>query len=84
MSGKESKRSPYWLRERSKVTYNVKKSKLEQQADTSNQNKHKTCSFVKKCRGKAQKKKTKEIKSKSSKKSMRNSHSGMKNIIFSF
>ena len=80
MSGKESKRSPYWLRERSKVTYNVKKSKLEQQADTS----HQISSFVKKCRGKAQKKKTKEIKSKSSKKSMRNSHSGMKNIIFSF
>ena len=55
MTEKELKRSPYWLRERNKKTYNVKKSKVEQQADTSHQNKLAICSFVKKCGENAQK-----------------------------
>lgn len=75
MSGKESKRSTYCMRERNKKTYSVKKSKLEseQQAYTS----HQVCSFVEKCLRIAEKKKTKETKKRNSKINMRISHSGM-------
>ena len=55
MTEKEMKCSHYWLRERNKKRYIVKKSKIEQQADTSHQNKLEICSFVKKCGENAQK-----------------------------
>ena len=79
MSGKESKRSPYCMRERNKKTHSVKKSKLEseKQANTSYQNQLEVCSFVEKCLRIAEKKKTKETKKRNSKINMRISHSGM-------
>ena len=79
MTEKELKRSPYWLRERNKKTYNVKKSKVEQQADTSHQNKLEICSYAEKCRENAQKKKIEEIASKSLTISIENTCLGMKN-----
>ena len=93
MSGKVSTRNPYCLRKRNKKTHNEKEFKLEyeQRAYTSHQNKLKNCNFVGKCLRKAEKKKTKEIKDRNQKISMKNSQSGIKkkfssikNYYFSF
>ena len=80
MSEKKSKRSPYWLREGNKKTYNEKKIRLEyeQQAYTSHQNKIENCSFVEECLRKAQNKKDVDIKIRNLTKSMNNSYSGLK------
>ena len=80
MSGKESKQSPYWLREKNRQTADVKKKKLEckQQAGKSHQNE--ICSFVEKCLAKAQKKKLEQNATKNSTASKEILYTGMENV----
>ena len=82
MSGKESKRSPYWLRERNRQTADVKKRKLECKQQAGNSHQNKICSFVEKCLVKAQKKKLNQIAIKNSTGSKENFYTGTENDYY--
>ena len=81
MSGKESKRSPYWLRERNNKISNIKKRKLESQLQAGNSHQNKMCGFVEKCLAKAQKKKLKQNASKSTTSSKEILYTGMEMFV---